>query len=255
VVEHQEQRIRRRRWLVLTGTALLAIGGVAAAAGADGALTISPSSGVPGTSYDVDVTCGELPEIEERHTQDASVQMTIAPFGPDDVTEVSPSLWRYTGTAGTTDEEYSATCDGAAVGQGRFDAESPHLWFGPRPQLGPDVLVGRTTVEGTDCPDGTEAEVAITYAGDLLLTESAAIDAYGDWTIELPLPVGDTEYAISATCGDVTYDAIQATSTTTSTTSSIPTLEPPVVTAPPSPGTVPEAAPATAQPGTAGYTG
>lgn len=248
----RDVRIRRRRWLVLAGTALLAIGGVAAAAGADGALTISPSSGVPGTSYDVDVTCGELPEIEERHTQDASVQMTIAPFGPDEVTEVSPSLWRYTGTAGGTDEEYSAECEGAAAGTGRFDAESPHLWFGPRVEHAPYQLVGKTTVEGTDCPPGTEAEGQIGYDGDILLPFTAPIDEYGDWSVDLPEPVGDAPMVISATCGDVTYESLRATTTSTSST---PTTEPPVgptVTVPP---TNPRAAPATARPGTAAYTG
>lgn len=234
------------------GLCLFAVVGGAAVAGADGALTITPSSGAPGTSYDVDVTCGELPAIKERHTQDAYVQMTIAPFGPDDVTEVSPSLWRYTGTAGTTDEEYHAECEGTAVGNGRFDAESPHLWFGPRPQLGPDYLVGKTTVEGTDCPAGTEAEGQVAYDGDIVLPFTAPIDQYGDWSVDLPEPVGDTTYSITANCGDVTYDALEAT--TTSTSQPTITMVPPTVTVPPTTPT-PGAAPATAQPGTADYTG
>ena len=252
-MEHQVSRMRRR-WLVLGGASLLAIGGVGAVAGAEGALTITPPSGPPGTSYTVEVVCGELPAIKQRHTQDAYVQMTIAPYGPDDVTEVSPSLWQVTETAGTTDEEYWAECGGTAAGTGRFDAESPHLWFGPRPQLGPDLLVGKTTVEGTDCPAGTEATVDIGYDGDIVLQHTVPIDPYGDWSVTLPAPVGDTTYRISASCGDVTYDVLQATTTSTST----PTTEPPVaptVTTPPTTPATPAPAPATPQSGTATFTG
>ena len=175
----RQARVTRRRWAILGGATLLAITGAGAVAGADGDMAITPASGAPGTSYTVEVTCGELPAIKQRHTQDAYVQMTIAPYGPDDVTEVSPSLWQVSETAGTTDEEYWAECDGAEAGTGRFDAESPHLWFGPRPQLGPDLLVGKTTVEGTDCPPGTEATVEIGYDGDIILPRTAAIDQYG----------------------------------------------------------------------------
>lgn len=248
-----DRRRGRRRWLVLGGAAVAIVGGAAAVAGADGGLTITPSSGAPGTSYDVDVACGEMPEIKQHHTQDGYVQMTIAPYGPDDVTEVSPSLWRVTETAGTTDEEYWAGCGGVAAGEGRFDAESPHLWFGPRVEHTPYQLVGKTTVEGTDCPAGTEATVTIAYDGDILLEKTATIDEYGDWSVDLPEPVGDTTYSIDATCGAVTYDALQAT--TTSTTASI-TMVPPTVTVPATtPSTTPAPAPATAQPGSADYTG
>jgi hypothetical protein len=253
--EQHDHRAKRRRWLVLGSAALLAVGGGAAVAGAEGGLTITPSSGAPGTSYDVDVTCGELPAIKQRHTQDGYVQMTIAPYGPDDVTEVSPSLWRVTETAGTTDEEYFAECGGTEAGTGRFDAESPHLWFGPRVEHTPYQLVGKTTVEGTDCPAGTEATVTIGYDGDIVIEHTAPIDEYGDWSVELPAPVGDTTYSINARCGDVTYDALQATTTATSTLPTI-TMVPPTVTAPTTTTTsVPTPAPATAQPGTADYTG
>ncbi len=247
-----EHRIRRRRWAIVGGLTVLSIGGAAGVAQADGGLTITPASGAPGTSYAVEVSCGQLPLIRERHTQDAYVQMTIAPFGPDDVTEVSPSLWQVTDTAGSTDEEYFAQCDGAEAGTGRFDAESPHLWFGPRPPLGPDTLIGKTTVEGTDCPAGTEATVEIAFDRDIVLPRTGVpIDQYGDWTVELPRPVGDTNYSITASCGSVTYDALAATSTSTS--SSVPELVDPTVTAPQA--AVPAPAPATARPGRAGYTG
>ena len=236
----------------------MAIGGAAAVAGAEGGMTITPSSGPPGTSYDVDIKCGEMPAIKQHHTQDGYVQMTIAPYGPDDVSEVSPSLWRVTETAGTTDEEYFASCGdaSASAGSGRFDAESPHLWFGPRVEHTPYQLVGKTTVEGTDCPAGTQAEVSI-RSGDVDLQKTAVIDEYGDWSVELPAPVGDTTFAIDASCGSVTYERLQAT--TTSTSSSVPQIVDPTVTAPSTTTTTTTAptpaAPATAQAGTADYTG
>ena len=99
----------------------------------------------------------------------------------------------------------------------------------------------------TSGSDPTEASVEIAYDGDIILPRNATIDQYGDWTVELPKPVGDTNYSITASCGSVTYDALQATSTSTS--SSIPQLVDPTVTAPP------PSAPATAQPGSAAYTG
>ena len=253
--EQQGRRIRRRRTVVLGGAALLAVAvvGGAAVAGADGAVTITPGSGAPGTAYTVEVTCGAFPELKAHHTQDGYVQMTIAPYGPDDLTEVAPSVWRVEETAGTTDEEYFAGCEGNPAGEGRFDAESPHLWFGPRVEHMPYQLVGKTTVEGTDCPADTEATVEVHADGDILVTETAPIDQYGDWSVTLPKPVGDVDYLIEASCGGVTYDPLEATSTTTS---SIPTLEPPTVTTPTTPPTnPPAAAPATAQQATAGYTG
>jgi len=247
-----DARLRRRRWAVAGAAALVALGG-AAAAGAGGDLTITPPSGAPGTAYAVEVTCGARPAIKQHHTQDAHVPMTIAPYGPGDVDEVAPSLWRVDEVAGSTDEEYSAECGGAFAGAGRFDAESPHLWFGPRPQLGPDHLVGKTTVEGTDCPAGTEATVSI-GTGDVVRTATAAIDEYGDWSAPLPEPVGDLDYEITAWCGSVRYDAIGATTTTPPT--EIPPRPVPVFHTPPAGPTTPSpAAPAAAQHGTAGYTG
>lgn len=250
---NEDQRMRRRRWTLGAGALVVALGSGAAVAGADGDLTITPSSGTPGTSYVVQVVCGEFPLLKQRHTQDAPVQMTIAPYPADQLVEVAPSVWEAGEVAGTTDEEYYAECGGVAAGSGRFDAESPHLWFGPRPQLGPDYLVGKTTIEGTDCPAGSEATVEIHVDGDILVTETATIDEYGDWTVDLPQPVGDVDYLIEASCGDVTYDEIRATTTTTSNTVA-PELSVPTVTTPPT--TPPaSAAPATAQPGNAAYTG
>ena len=180
-----------------------------------------PASGPEGSSYDIDVDCGTPPALANKHTQDGPDQGTIAAFVPDDATEISPSTWRVTRTAGTTDEIWWAECEGTNVGQDRFDAESPHLWFGPRPSCCSSPLEGRTTVEGTDCPAGTTVDVAIYVEGsDAVGTASPPIDEYGDWSTPLPWPVGERAMRVTATCGSVTYDDLIATTTSTSTTSS-----------------------------------
>lgn len=238
-----------RRRIVMSGTLGIAlVVGAGLAAGADGGLTITPASGAPGTAYEVNVSCGEQPLLYRHNLQDDYVQGTIAPFPSDQVAEVSPWVWAFDGTAGRADAQYSATCAGATAGSARFDAEAPHLWFGPRPRYIAS-LDPSTRVEGTDCPDGTTATVAITADGKTS-TSNAPIDQYGDWSVALPAPVGSTEFTINASCGAVVYDALQATTTVpgkvTETTASN-------VTSPPT-GPTP-ASPAAPQSATADFTG
>lgn len=245
----------RARRVVAGGAIGLVVLGGAGLAMADGGLRISPTSGPEGSSYDIDVDCGTPPALANKHTQDGPEQGTIAAFVPDDATEIAPSTWRVTREAGTTDEIWWAECDGTSVGQDRFDAESPHLWFGPRPSAGFSPLVGRTTVEGTDCPPDTTAEVSIAVEGfDVIYLAEPEIDEYGDWSTPLPWPVGDRAMTVEASCGEVTYDALQATTTSTSTTSSTTsssTSSSTTTTAPPSTGP----APATPVRSAADYTG
>lgn len=176
---------------------------------AEGAVTITPGSGQPGSAYEVAVDCGEFPEVRRRHTQDGPEQGTIPPLAATDLIEVSPSTWVYDAVAGQTDEEYGASCAGDPAGSGRFDAEAPHLWFGPRPYAGFSPLVGRTTVEGTDCPAGTTASVSIAI-DDVVILSEAPIDQYGDWSVALPSPVGNAAMTINAFCGEVNYEALTA---------------------------------------------
>lgn len=193
----------------------------AALAQAQGGIAITPSSGPPGTAYEVSVSCGVAPEVKRANTQDGPFQGTIAPYPPDQLVEVSPSVWRVDGEATSTDDAWYATCDGAEVGAARFDAESPHLWFGPRPRPFPGPDYDYTTVEGSDCPAGSSPIVTIAVEGDdVLRLAEPTIDERGDWSTPLPWPVGERAMTIEASCGDVTYDVLQATSTSTSTTTS-----------------------------------
>jgi hypothetical protein len=241
----------RTRQMAVAATIAIAVVGGAGLAMADGGVRVSPTSGPEGSSYDIDVDCGTPPALANAHTQDGPEQGTIGVFVPDDITEVAPSTWRVTRTAGTTDEIWWAECEGTDVGQDRFDAEAPHLWFGPRPSAGFSPLVGRTTVEGTDCPADSTPMVQI-FRGetDEVLVAEPATDQYGDWTVELPQAVGDATFTIRATCGDVVYDALDATSTSTSSTSSSSTSS--TTTTTPGGGTPTPATPVRTLPG---YTG
>ena len=248
---HPGTRLGRQRVIVAAAIAIVVLGGVGLAAGADGALTITPSSGAPGTGYDVNVTCGAPPQIYRRNLQGDPVQGTIAPFPSSEVSLVSPSLWAFHGIAGQYDAQYSAACNGTAAGTGRFNALAPHLWFGPRQNY-----IGyypQTTVEGTDCPAGTTATVTITANGTPS-TSHAAIDQYGDWSVTLPAPVGTETLRIDATCGNVVYASLTAPTTTTTTTTQVPMQSvPPTVHVPTT--TPPPSAPAAPVPAAAAFTG
>jgi hypothetical protein len=199
------------------GAVLLAAGALAQA---QGGIAITPGSGPPGTAYEVSVSCGVAPEVKRANTQDGPIQGTIAPYPPEQVVEVSPSVWVVDGEATSTDDSWFATCEGAEVGTARFDAESPHLWFGPRPQLFPGPDYDYTTVEGSDCPAGSSPIVTIAVEGDdVLWLAEPTIDERGDWSTPLPWPVGVRAMTIEASCGDVTYDVLQATTTSTTSTS------------------------------------
>jgi len=229
------------RSLVALAVAITVLGGGALAVRAEGGLTITPGSGPPGTNYEVAVDCGSLPEVRNRNTQDGPAQGTIAPLPENELEEIAPSTWVASAVASNTDDEWGASCSGEILGSARFDAESPHLWFGPRPTVGFSPIAGRTTVEGTDCPPGTTATVGIAV-DDIVLSSEAAIDQYGDWSVPLPFPVGQADLAINARCGDVVYETLtaEAVDTTPPTTESAipPTSRPPQTPAP----AVPQAA-------------
>ena len=219
------------------------------AAVADGSLTITPSRGVPGAHYQVAVSCGEQPLVARRNLQDDYVQATIAPTPVDH--EVAPSTWVLDQTATRFDAEYTATCKGVFAGSDRFDVKAPHLWFGPRPRY-PFDTQPRTQVEGTDCPDGTTATVSITTGGKTS-TSKATIDHYGDWSAVLPVPVGQAEISVDASCGAVAYPTLRATTTTTTSPATTATTGAPAAsdTGP----AVRAAVPAVPQPGRSAFTG
>jgi hypothetical protein len=238
---------RRSAAIVGLGLVVLGAGGLVHA---QGGITITPSSGPPGTAYEVRVACGVAPEVKRADTQDGPLQGTIAPYPPDQLVEVSPSVWAVDGEATSTDDAWFATCEGAEVGTARFDAESPHLWFGPRPRPFPGPGFQYTTLEGTDCPAGSTATAQIQIADDVAVLESA-VDELGDWSVELPAPLGQAEMTIRASCGDLAYDVLQVTTTTTSTTSPSTPFSTPTS----APGGSGSPTPATPVRGVAGYTG
>lgn len=244
-------RVRRRRLAAALVVGMALAGGGSLAAGADGGLTVSPTSGAPGSSYTVTVDCGEFPLVFQGNTQDAYVQGTIGSYGTDQVSMVSPSVWAASETAGDTDRRYWATCGESTVGQGYFDAEAPHLWFGPRPQNIFGLQDPKSTVEGTDCPAGTEASGTITVDGGPAEPFTAAIDEHGDWSVDLPGAVGEVALAVEASCGSIAYERLIATTTSTSTPDTSPDTTPTSAPAAPTPA----APPATAQTGSADFTG
>ncbi|MDQ2825455.1 MAG: hypothetical protein M3Y04_00560 [Actinomycetota bacterium] len=234
----------------IAGAALVAGVGVQVA-GADGGLTLTPGRGAPGTSFRVEVTCGQEPLVYRRNLQDDPVQGTIGSYPSDELDQTSPSVWTLDQVAGKADALYYATCAKAGAGEARFDAKAPHLWFGPRPRL--YTLDPRTRAEGTDCPAGTTAKVAIEADGQRRITE-ATIDEYGDWSVPLPAPVGAADLTVSASCGDVVYDALSASSTTTTRIGQAPE-QPMPAPAPPASATMANAPPAVATGSSPNYTG
>jgi len=141
--------------------------------------------------------------------------MTLAPYAPPYLSEISPSTWRVTAIAHTTDDQWEVSCDGVSIGTDRFDAESPHLWIGPRPYPFEAPLAGRTQLEGTDCPDGTQASVRIDSDSTGRTATTVTIDQFGDWNVRLPVPNGDAEMRVVAVCGSVTYPDLLLTTTST----------------------------------------
>ncbi|MGI8756410.1 MAG: hypothetical protein ACR2MB_11240 [Acidimicrobiales bacterium] len=243
----------RRRRIILVGVAAASVfvGVGMQVAAADGGVTITPDRGAPGTAYRVEVACGEQPKVYRENLQDDPPQGTIGPVAATDLAQTSPSVWTLEQVAkGQADAGYYATCDQADVGSARFDTEAPHLWFGPRPRL--YSAEPRTRAEGTDCPTGTAAKVSIVADGKTTTT-GATIDQYGDWSVPLPAPVGSVDLTITASCGDVTYDALTASPTTTTGSAQPPAPVPP---APASPSaTTPNAPPASATPSAPNFTG
>ena len=97
-------RLRTRRAVIgIVAAAVVGAAGVMAAHG-DGAVTISPERGEPGAAYTVTVDCGAAPVIYRRNTQDSNVQMTMVPYLPPELSEISLKL-RRAARAGTADAQ------------------------------------------------------------------------------------------------------------------------------------------------------
>ena len=152
---------------------------------------------------------------------------------------------------------YAVVC-GSETQQERFDTDAPRIYLGPVRLHSFDPVVPFTKVEGTDCPRGTTVTVTITVDGRATVV-SAAIDQYGDWSVDLPVPAGSAPMTVVAACGEVGYPALTVTTTATRPPATHPTT--PVMPTGPvesivtTPSSVPTAPPATARPGSAPFTG
>lgn len=233
-------RSRRIGLLALAATCgVLGAGGAGLAQGA-GFLDLRPGEGSPGTAYEVEVTCSQEPTLY-GHPLNESPPGTQLPLELD---QAGPSMWTAVATAGEVDDVYGAMCGEDRV-QARFDSDFPRLHLGPVPESIMDVGRPKTTIEGTDCPDGTTAEVT-TRIGDVVTTTTAPIDGRGDWSIPLPAEAARSGLRVEASCGDVVYRPLVVAASSTAP-------EPTVATVPD--GAAPPALPADPRPRSASYTG
>lgn len=167
-----------------------------------GILGLDPGEGSPGTSYEVAVTCAQEPTLYGRPLDDDPPATQV----PMLVDQAGPSMWTAVAVAGQWDDVYGVVC-GDEQAQGRFDSDAPRLYLGPLPESFMDANQAKTTIEGTDCPDGTTAEVSVSIGGEVS-TVRASIDTYGDWTVPLPAAAAASGARIEASCGDTVYDPL-----------------------------------------------
>lgn len=246
------QTLHRRRLALAAGGSLvvvLAAASVTAAAG--GLLSVDPGEGPPGTSYRVTVTCAEAPTLYGRPGNDSGPFPTQVPLS---IAQVGPSEWAVDAVAGEVDDVYSVVC-GSEVQQERFDTDAPRIYLGPVPLHSFDPIVPRTKVEGTDCPPGTSVTVTITVEGRPT-TQTAAVDRYGDWSVDLPAPAGTRQMTVVAACGEVSYPRLTVTTTTQPTSPTAPATQPTTApTQPQGPAPVVPAGPAAPRSGVSTFTG
>ena len=161
-------------------------------------LRIDPSEGPPNTPYKVTVACSVKPTLYGRPLADQPPPTQV----PLQTQQAGPSRWTYDAVSGQYDDQYVAQCGSTSVKE-RFDSDAPRLYLGPVPNHGAPFFP-ITVVEGTDCPNGTRATVAIAVDGQPT-TYTATINRYGDWAVDLPAPFGTKPMTVVATCGTVRY--------------------------------------------------
>jgi len=240
---------------------LAAVLGFAGLASAAGVITLTPSEGAPGTPYVVKVDCGQAPDLYGRPLNEQGPPGTLLPLA---MKEVAPSTWQVDEVAGLVDDVYGGNCGDDRL-DARFDTDNPRMYLGPIPES-PFQNGPRTTVEGTDCPAGTQARVAFHHDGQTD-TVDVATNSRGDWTTLLPGQAGTEDLTIDASCGSVTYDPITIRAATTQPTDNIPTNqcgtqprpcpadEPPLIASAPTPAPAAPATGAVPVAGTATFTG
>ena len=237
-----ERALRSRRigllaFVVVCGSLGASGTGLAQAAGI---LGLDPGEGSPGSSYEVAVTCAQEQTLYGRPLDDDPPATQV----PLVVDQAGPSMWTAVAVAAQWDDVYGVVC-GDENAQARFDSDAPRLYLGPLPENFMDANQAKTTIEGTDCPDGTMAQVTVSIGGEAS-TARASIDTYGDWSVPLPAAAAASGARIEASCGDYVYGPLLVAA------SSGP-VEPPAPTVPLAPAG--GAVAAEPQPGQATYTG
>ncbi len=248
------------------GPSSSASSGLAVEDGAGGALTVVPARVDPGGEVTVTVECPTIPSV-------------VYGRGYDVVMSVPPGDGLQAGTSTVVipadvaaDLPVVATCGAAEPMRVLVDVEHPAIGKVPIGSMLPEPN-GLSPLYGSDCPDGTEASIRITNwdygdgpQGGASYVVTQPIDESGDWSMTAPaiaaygvaptspVPEGTVlrELWLDASCGDVRYPRVtmvvqEATEPTVHGESLLPTLLP---STPPG-----DAAPATPQRGSAGYTG
>ena len=185
---------------------------------------------VPGTDEIVGISC--RPVAVQSVGSDA-----VVPLGGE---SVGTYTWSFRDRVRSVEDQiYLQDCPGGVHGPEavRVDIEAPHLALRSVP-VGSSAAP--STLQGTDCPSGTEAAVTVVGGGEEHHLVRPIDPLYGDWEIELADLPEARPLAVAASCGSVTYERLQVG-------------EGEVV----GPSTAPPggAAPAEAVPGTPAYTG
>lgn len=207
-------RNRKRRAAGIIAAALIASTGTAVA------LTVTPTGGPPGSSFEAQVDCATEPAVRMFPLQ-AMPQATVpAQSG----IESSPGTWTYSLQAGNVDALVTSICDGH-LEQFRYDVDAPALFPGPTvASWGEfDLAVSGTTVVGTDCPDGGTASLTLTGPDGYSYSASATPGDHGIWEIPVPADAPQGPLQAEAGCGSIRYAPITFRHPTTTATSSTTT--------------------------------
>lgn len=161
-------------------------------------------------------------EVVTFTVRDCPEQPELQVGESDFVRLVEPTATAVAGTwsselvAGLTDWTVHGACGDVTFDEVVVDIDHPLMSFLPIGAFAPEPEPP-STVYGSDCPDGTVAEVTFTFGEDrhAWTTATASIDERGDWQVPVTTadagpvsraPVsGPQTNTVSASCGDVTY--------------------------------------------------
>lgn len=203
----------RRIWWAWGAVAVL-VGGSAIGVPAPVTAQVAPTLEVAPLRVDpeevVTFTVRDCPTAPELQVGESDFVRLIEPTA----TGVA-GTWSSELEAGLTDWTVHGTCGDVAFDEVLVDIDHPLMSFLPIGAFAPEPDPP-STVYGSDCPDGTVAEVTFTFGADrhASVTSTVPIDDRGDWQSPVPVDAGPSSRepvpgpqtnAVSASCGDVTY--------------------------------------------------